>query len=459
MAFNFRPKSKKEIISKKKKFSKQVAEVYEHINKSYAETIVLDPTSTFSKVKIPRVISDKKNINQIKNELAKVSNIKGLSIEFGDGSGAGGSNINAAETAFQENASRMVCEFYISNGRMPNVCDIKKIYKKCDDDWYGTFYKQAIASKKFLSGKGYKFSRDQGIMPFLEKTAMQRCGVTKKDSWNPADIYAVKASQENTIRNKIREIGDLKCDPNEKLDILNEAMRVWFKSRELVGISLKKIAPNKNQASLEETNAKSNKDVVIKNIKIDGKVNCNLDLNVKGEFSTGELMFKLNVEGKSVTVQIRAFSGGQRENTQMDMSEAGAAAKLGKVSLTQAIDPYLASKPIKRLMANTLPKVGNWTEGDIRKYVAEYKSVRNLKIGGSAIDFGINDWENTLRKAIEIETSNARTASQLSTKLQCFQWIRIFNQFKGNEFNKFITVLYFGAKKQYASAGPFLKIS
>ena len=52
MAYNFRPKNTAEITGKKKKFSIQVADVYTFIKREYGETIVLDPTSNFQKVKV-----------------------------------------------------------------------------------------------------------------------------------------------------------------------------------------------------------------------------------------------------------------------------------------------------------------------------------------------------------------------------------------------------------------------
>ena len=63
-------------------------------------------------------------------------------------------------------------------------------------------------------------------------------------------------------------------------------------------------------------------------------------------------------------------------------------------------------------------------------------------------------------KARSLEKNNNRTASQLSAKLQCFRWIEILHKLdKSKKLNEFLNVLYYGAKKQYASAGPFLKIS
>ena len=89
----------------------------------------------------------------------------------------------------------------------------------------------------------------------------------------------------------------------------------------------------------------------------------------------------------------------------------------------------------------------------------EFNAIKNYRIGNSAIDFGQNDWETTLRQAVVIEKENNRTASQLSSKLQCFQWVKIFKKIQdARKLKDFLTVLYFGAKKQYDTAGPFLKI-
>ncbi len=111
-------------------------------------------------------------------------------------------------------------------------------------------------------------------------------------------------------------------------------------------------------------------------------------------------------------------------------------------------------------MATDLPGVGRFSEGDIKKYVNEFLIIKDIKIGGSNIYFGKNDGETTLREAVELEKENNRTASQLSSKLQCFRWVKIFNTIeKQGKLKDFLSILYFGAKKQYDTAGPFLKIS
>ena len=69
-------------------------------------------------------------------------------------------------------------------------------------------------------------------------------------------------------------------------------------------------------------------------------------------------------------------------------------------------------------------------------------------------------FKQSFLRARGYEVDNNRTASQLSAKLQCFQWLEILYQLdKRKKLSDFLNVLYYGAKKQYATAGPFLKIS
>ena len=457
MAFNYRPKNAQEIRSKKKKFSEQAAKIFSFIKKTYGEIIILDPTKNFSQLKVPRVVEDKIDINSLKKKIKKVVDIKDFNIGFGNGSGSGGSSMNAQETAKQENATRFVCEHYIEKGKMPTAKSIQKIYPNYDEGWATTFEMQATALKKWLkSKKGYEYSRDDGIMPYLETIALTKCGVRIKDSWNPADIYIVKKNKLKTIKDKLKIIGDMSNkEKAEKLDALNEYMKALFIKKELVGISLKKLGKS---VKLEETNVKGSK--LEKITLVENSFDCNLSLDKKGEFTTGELSFSLNVDKAVVNVQVRAFSGGVRESTQMDMTGSGAAAKLGKVSAIEAIDPYLSKHGLKRRMGSNLPKVGKWKKADIDFYEKEQKKLKTYFIMDNSVNFGKEKWSISFAKARHNEKKNDRTASQLSSKLQCFRWIDILKAMDNKKkLNQFLNVLYYGAKKQYASAGPFLKIS
>ena len=455
MAFNFRPKSEAEIKQKKKLYSPHASKVFTLIKKQYAETIVLDPNKDFSDIKIPRAVEKKANIKTVKDKLLQAKiDISKLKIQFGNGSGSGKMDA-AADTPKQENATRFICESVIEKGKFPRDSEVEKIYPKYDDEWYETFKMQSEALKKWLKGKkGYEYSRDDGAMPIIEKAATN-CGVRQKDSWNPADIYIIQKTKKNEILKKIEQIGNRDTENAGKLDALNEYMRTLFVKRELVGISLKKLGKS---VSLEETNVGGMKTAKISMVK--NSLRCDLDINDKGEFNTGEMAFAINVDTAVVNVQIRAFSGDIRESTQMDMTGVGAAAKLGKVSSRAAIDPFIKKYNLKRRMGSQLPKVGEFSKNDIDFYIREQEKLSRYRIDGNKVYFGKDPWEKSFEQARLEELDNNRTASQLSAKLQCFRWIEILKSLEDKkQLDNFLNVAYYGAKKQYASAGPFLKIS
>ena len=99
---------------------------------------------------------------------------------------------NAQETANQENGSRVFFESVIEKGVEPSDKDMMKIYNNYSLEWKLTYRKQVAAVKKYIgSQKGYEYSRDKGIMPFIEIIAKTDCGVAVYVSWDPMDIVMV----------------------------------------------------------------------------------------------------------------------------------------------------------------------------------------------------------------------------------------------------------------------------
>ena len=114
---------------------------------------------------------------------------------------------NAQETQKQENGSLMMFESYIERRKVSTMKEIEEVYPDVPSKWYATFEMQAKALKNYLgSEKGYLYSRDTGIMPFMEKLASSQMGVTTKDRWNPMDIVMVKRQAEKSIKQKMVSI-------------------------------------------------------------------------------------------------------------------------------------------------------------------------------------------------------------------------------------------------------------
>ena len=391
---------------------------------------------------------------------------------------------SATETAKQENGSRVFLESVIENNKEPSYKELQSVYDGYSLQWKITYRKQADAIKGFLKNqKGYVYSRDTGIMPFIEKIAKTECGVSVKDRWNPMDIVLVKKNMQGVVQGTIKELTNIPgMSKDQKLEILNAYMREALNDRVLVGVSLKAIAEKKQKANAElanmvgKGNARTNIDYV------PGSLKCDLTLGKKKNFlfDTGELGFDLRTEsGGSIHGQSRNFQYSQGRNVvQTDLTPKGkdAGAKLGKVS-SVALDGFLAGVGLKRPPSaarhSQIPIPGFWTNNEIKYWIDLYDDIKNELVAGEKIDFGdaVVYYDNqvvekgfpaVMKWVIDWEKNNRdrSTAGRFSSKLIAMEWAKIWIEIdKKGKLREWCTALYYGAKKEFSSKnGPFLKI-
>ena len=118
---------------------------------------------------------------------------------------------SAKETAKQENGSRVFFESVIEKGKEPPDKEMFKVYDNYSLEWKLIYRKQVAAVKNYIGSlKGYEYSRDKGIMPFIENIAKTDCGVSVKDRWDPIDIVMVKKNMKKTVEGTIRELTNMK---------------------------------------------------------------------------------------------------------------------------------------------------------------------------------------------------------------------------------------------------------
>ena len=388
---------------------------------------------------------------------------------------------SAVETAKQENGSRFYLQHVIENNREPTYAEMIKIYDGYNQSWRRTYEKQANAVKGYIKGeKGYEYSRDSGIMPFLEEIARNDCGVSVKDRWNPMDIVMVKKGMKNIVEGTIRELTNMKGMTKEaNLLILNAYMREALRDKILIGISLKAIKLNKLKANVELANMRDDKSSRVTIMPVDGSVKCTLTLGKKANylFDTGELGFDLKTEtGAEIHGQTRSFQYSKARNvSQTDLTPKGrdAGAKLGKVS-SVALDEFLQSNNLERPPSASrhphIPEVGKWNDTDKKYWIDLYNK---LKDSNYKIDFGDisvyennvtigNTFEQILDKSIEYEKENMNrsSAGRFSSKLISMEWAHIWSELSSKgKLKEWCTVLYYGAKKEFSTKnGPFLKI-
>ena len=388
---------------------------------------------------------------------------------------------SAVETAKQENGSKVFLESVIEKGVEPSATEMFKVYDGYNSEWKETYKKQADAVKGYIkSQKGYEYSRDDGIMPYIEGIAKTDCGVSVKDRWNPMDIVMVKKNMKNVVEGTIRELTNIDgMNKPANLILLNAYMREALEDKILIGISLKAIKANKRTATVELANMKGDKAARININPIDGSVKCTLTLGKKAPylFDTGELGFDLKTEsGAEIHGQSRNFQYSKARNVvQTDLTPKGrdAGAKLGKVS-TVALDKFLGdvglARPISATRNPNIPAVGQWQDQHKQYWIDLYNELTRSRF---KIDFGEvavyengtrigEGFEQVLDKAIEYETneSDRSSAGRFSSKLIGMEWAKIWSQLatKG-KLEEWGRVLYYGAKKEFSSKnGPFLKI-
>jgi len=393
---------------------------------------------------------------------------------------------NAIETAKQENCSRLFFQYYIEKNIELSIEQLAKIYSKIDIKWYNSFRGQAFAMKNFLlrgaTGlpgrrpyiKGFVYSRDDGIMPFLVGISSKYCGISSKDSWNTMDIVMVLANKEKQIKD---EINKTCTGPNKdtNLQSLNDLMRKYFVDGILYGISLKDIPVKMKIANLEisnlKTNAKKSKDLsYIEYIK--GSLRCNLEISQGSVmFDTGEAAAGFKVEGKEIGIQHRNFRySDARGVVQTDVTGKGAAAKFGKAS-AERITEYLTSigleKPVSPGKDPNIDPVGEWTAKNITYWVKWFKDMEGDLVAGSKVNFGNvqsplgKGFSKVLQYAISKETKDRSASGRLSSKLVSLRWVKVYQEIsKKKKLEEWISVLYYAAKKEGGTKnGVFIKIS
>jgi len=387
---------------------------------------------------------------------------------------------SAVETAKQENGSRVFFESVIEKNTEPSDAVMLKVYDGYNLEWKQTYTKQVAALKSFLgSNKGYEYSRDSGIMPYIENIAKIDCGVTVKDRWNPMDIVMVKKNMKRVVEGTIRELTNIDgMNKPARLVLLNSYLREALKEKVLIGVSLKAIAKNKRTATKEVANmggsagARAHIDLVKDSIK------CTLTLGKKKDylFDTGELGFDLKTEsGGQIHGQSRNFQYSKARNlVQTDLTPKGkdSGAKLGKVS-SVALDQFLndigMSRPTSAAKHPHIPNVGSWNDADKKYWIDLYNKLKN----NNMINFGEisvyqngkkigNTFEEILENAIIYESGNMdrSSAGRFSSKLIAMEWANCWVEIsKKRKMVEWCTVLYYGAKKEFSQKnGPFLKI-
>ena len=202
--------------------------------------------------------------------------------------------------------------------------------------WYDTFQLTKPAVKKIVGSlTSYDIIHDatdkSAFTTTIEKF-LKKVGISKKDSWNPADIFIVKKDKRKEITDDLEKMVKNYDASEGLLNMVNDKIYKLYTDKQMFPISLKQITAEK--ANVDKNNVPGTVVVANYNIEID-KFNCNLTTEGK---EIGTFTFLNKNTQKKILMQVRGFphSYGTAQ-TEITSDGTPTGGRLGKVS-TKVVD-------------------------------------------------------------------------------------------------------------------------
>ena len=368
-----------------------------------------------------------------------------------------------------------------------------------DGEWVINFYKQtAILLKKIGKPNFTEFSRDGGpkpayilpgskggvtFMDWVTDLVKEEFDIGQKDNWNPADIWLIQ--DEKKWKKKIMESFSNKKDPTASIESelakLNSIFRALFKTKQIMGISLKKIGGG--SASWKEVNVSGS---FFKNLKatkmslhsakcllgtkrIDpDKAKKDIERGKKrgspgAATLTQDTIITIKdpgiVSGKQTEfkVQIKANDSTKFSNLKWEPTIVGkGAARLGKATVELVLDLMKVYGIMKSYEPNNKAFPRNKTE--FRDVEDDYRKIIDELLMDRFVDLGKVDVETALINIKETYDVNRGQPWVAVSKLQQLRFLYALMTLPQNKRDDFCTSLVFTAEKAGKRYGPYGKI-
>ena len=391
--------------------------------------------------------------------------LNGYKIKFkksGKKTAAGG--IDAVSTKKQELGSLWVIKRVLLDNinysvfqdilKDPKYPELLALYPEVDEIWLNVFFLQQKKIKEKLTGHRFNhFSREEGFMKYISDIVKSKYGITKKDNWNPADIWLVK--DELTIKTKISNI--INSDKKGTLSELNTVLRTMFSEKKVIGISLKKVSGA--EAKWEEVNVKHPvfEDKQNYNFSVVSmKVNLNIvKLNTIYSFKSKASDIKVDgADYGTISFQIQGNQLTTFDNLKFEATgSASSSARMGKAPVDMVVN---ALKDFGIIYSNSnmlYPKSSTefLKPSTLDKYSKMFTALKNS---------GRIDGDMTLIKFKEnmVLMFNSKTPYSATSKLMQMSFIYGLNTLSKEKLDTLVTDICFLSMKKGERFGPFVKL-
>ena len=336
--------------------------------------------------------------------------------------------------------------------------------KTVEDKWLNTFYlQQKKLLSEFSDAKFTVFNREGGFMQFITDLIKEKFGISRKDAWDPADIWLIKDSPK--FRNKIAKELD---GPRgtQTIKELNAIMRSMFQKREIVGISLKIISGK--TARYEEVNVSEAFFKKLENMQGEydfklSRIVCKLNLKAnKSSFITQDTNIFLKDKTKEIAkFQLKGNTPSRLANLKFEGTEiAASGARLGKAPL--ALVEKLSAMVDKDLYNSKTKQNGNYPKNasEFSKREKEFSDMFDRVVKSSLVkEIGIRTTKEFVSNMTTVfKGKEPQIANQ---KLMQLYYIDRLLQLKANERDEYLTDLLFLSQKKGNKVfdfGPFGKL-
>lgn len=468
MAYLFVPRCVEDIRQSNLNFKPCIERVFTTLTETFnKEAPISIDLESKKKVKIKIIKDIEIDVNGDKNaifELLHPEDKSKLSIRWGNGAGRS-TRSNAITTTKQEKGSLLFIKSLVEFNQFPTLEELSRIYPEYNEEWLATFKKQAELVNTFLNGDcGFEYSHDSGFMKVLISKIKSFWG-WKKDSWNPSDIFLIKKSTEERTIKEFESICDsVLLDKEEKLIAINEFMKEKFISKELIGISLKKMKIPKTKGiytdggQLEISNLNKRQTIIEPKLK---KFSINFDLNdCIWKWTNISSTFTFQIEDDFIDGFLKANNtpGTRVVPALLELKIKNANAKMGRVP-SMVEDRIFSRYNLNRYIASTLPKIGELN--GVEEWIRRFEFVQDTLT--QYMDFGnlssAKDFERLLFKIAESEIKHPNLGVILRVKLCALQYAYLFAiAHKKNELAQLLSDLYYGAKRELEHNSVFIKI-
>ena len=369
-----------------------------------------------------------------------------------------------------------------------------------DGEWVINFYKQQKTLLAKIGKPNFtEFCRDGGtgndyilpgsksgttFMEWVSDLVKEEFEIGQKDNWNPADIWLIQ--DEMKWRKKIQDSFNQKRDPTASIESelakFNAIFRALFRSKQIIGISLKKIGSG--PAQFKEVNVSGKFFKTLKSTKMSlESAKCLLGTKridpkkAKKDIERGkprgapgaatltqDTVLTIDdpgiVSGKRIkyTVQIKANDSTKFSNLKWEPTIVGrGAARLGKATVELVLDLMKVYGILRLYEPDNKKFPRNKTE--FKEYEDDYRQIIDELIRDRFVDLGSGvDVETALVNIKETFDVYRGQPWVAVSKLQQLRFLYALMTLPEKKRDEFVTSLVFTAEKAGKRYGPYGKL-